>query len=137
MRCDVAIVGAGIAGASLAAALAPPARRGRALAIVTGGISLAVALGVPLGALIGTRFGWRMTFVGVAGLAGLACCGLLVGMPRGIVGSAGDAPTVASPMYKQVWDLRSGHCLDAAGKEPLDLRTYAVDVADGWVRVAH
>ena len=43
-----------------------------------------MALGVPLGALIGTRFGWRMTFVGVAGLAGLACCGLLVGMPRGI-----------------------------------------------------
>lgn len=69
---------------ALAAALAPPARRGRALAIVTGGISLAVALGVPLGALIGTQFGWRMTFVGVAGLAGLACCGLLVGMPRGI-----------------------------------------------------
>ncbi len=69
---------------ALAAALAPPARRGRALSIVTGGVSLAVALGVPLGALIGAGFGWRMTFVGVAALAAVACCGLLVGMPRGI-----------------------------------------------------
>ena len=34
----------------LASALAPHAQRGRALAIVTGGISAAVALGVPLGA---------------------------------------------------------------------------------------
>ena len=69
---------------ALAAALAPPARRGRALAIVTGGVSLAVALGVPLGASIGARFGWRMTFVGVAGLAAVGCGGLLLGMPRGI-----------------------------------------------------
>lgn len=57
-------------------------------------------------------------------------------LSRGIVGSAGEVPTAASPMYKQVWDLSTGRCLDAAGKEPLDLRTYPVDVADGWVRVA-
>ncbi len=29
-------------------------------------------------------------------------------MSRGIVGSRGDAPTVASPLHKQVYDLRSG-----------------------------
>ena len=55
---------------------------------------------------------------------------------RGIVGTRGDVPTVASPMYKQVFDLRTGECLDPVGKEPVHLRTYAVRVADGVVSVA-
>jgi nitrite reductase (NADH) small subunit len=33
-------------------------------------------------------------------------------LSRGIVGSRGEVPTVASPMYKQVFDLRTGECLD-------------------------
>lgn len=45
---------------------------------------------------------------------------------RGIVGSRGDAPTVASPMYKQVFDLRTGTCLDAQGKEPVNLKVWPV-----------
>jgi nitrite reductase (NADH) small subunit len=31
---------------------------------------------------------------------------------RGIVGSRGNVVTVASPVYKQVFDLRTGTCLD-------------------------
>jgi predicted MFS family arabinose efflux permease len=69
---------------ALAGVLVPPERRGRALAIVTGGTSLAVALGVPLGAFIGSRFGWRMTFVGVSILALIALMGLLTRIPRDI-----------------------------------------------------
>jgi len=69
---------------ALAGALAPHAQRGRALAIVTGGISAAVALGVPLGAFIGGRYGWRATFAGVALLSMLALVGLLIGLPRGV-----------------------------------------------------
>ena len=57
-------------------------------------------------------------------------------MSRGIVGSRGEVPTVASPMYKQVFDLRTGECLDAVGKEPQPLRRYPVDVLDGVVTVA-
>ncbi|GAA1564905.1 nitrite reductase small subunit NirD [Actinomadura kijaniata] len=34
---------------------------------------------------------------------------------RGILGTRGGAPTVASPMYKQVFDLRTGVCLDDPG----------------------
>lgn len=45
---------------------------------------------------------------------------------RGIVGSRGDAPTVASPMYRQVFDLRTGKCLDPVGKPLMHLRTYGV-----------
>ena len=33
-------------------------------------------------------------------------------LSRGIVGSRGGQPTVASPMYKQVFDLATGRCLD-------------------------
>jgi predicted MFS family arabinose efflux permease len=69
---------------ALAGAIVSPERRGRALAIVNGGISLAVALGVPLGAVVGGYFGWRMTFAGVAILATIALLGLTVGIPRGI-----------------------------------------------------
>jgi predicted MFS family arabinose efflux permease len=69
---------------ALAGALVAPEWRGRALAIVNGGLSLAVALGVPLGALVGAHFGWRSSFVGVAVLAAAAFSGLLLGLPRGI-----------------------------------------------------
>ncbi|WP_136520114.1 nitrite reductase small subunit NirD [Cellulomonas telluris] len=66
-------------------------------------------------------------------------------LARGIVGSravdGAEVPTVASPMYKQVFDLRTGVCLDAAGKQPVvghgpDLRTWGVRVVDGTVEVA-
>jgi predicted MFS family arabinose efflux permease len=69
---------------ALAGSLAPHAQRGRALAIVTGGISAAVALGVPLGAFIGGRYGWRATFAAVALLSTVALAGLLIGLPRGV-----------------------------------------------------
>ena len=54
---------------------------------------------------------------------------------RGIVGSRGDVPTVASPMYKQVFDLRTGACLDSVGRDPRALVTYVVVVRDGVVLV--
>lgn len=52
---------------------------------------------------------------------------------RGIVGTRQDAPTVASPMYKQVFDLRTGVCLDTQGKEPATLAVWPVAVRDGDV----
>jgi nitrite reductase (NADH) small subunit len=53
-------------------------------------------------------------------------------MARGIVGSRGDVPTVASPMFKQVYDLRTGVCLDDPS---LVLAVYPVQVVDGQVIV--
>ena len=52
---------------------------------------------------------------------------------RGIVGSRGDRPTVASPVYKQVFDLETGECLSEPGTR---LPVYAVRVEDGVVQVA-
>ena len=54
---------------------------------------------------------------------------------RGIVGTRQGAPTVASPMYKQVFDLRTGTCLDTQGKEPASLHVWPVAVSDGQVLV--
>jgi nitrite reductase (NADH) small subunit len=53
-------------------------------------------------------------------------------LSRGIVGSRGDIPTVASPLHKQVYDLGTGHCLDAP-----DLRVpvYPVRLRDGLVEI--
>ncbi|GAA3937245.1 nitrite reductase small subunit NirD [Actinomadura viridis] len=42
---------------------------------------------------------------------------------RGILGTRGGAPTVASPMFKQVFDLRTGACLD---DPDVTLRTFPV-----------
>jgi len=69
---------------ALAGALVEHSRRGTALSMVTGGISVAVALGVPLGALVGDRFGWRLNFAVVGALALIATAGLLTGLPRDI-----------------------------------------------------
>src|SRR6266404_3386152 len=55
---------------ALAGALVPPERRGRAIAIVNAGLTVAIAIGVPLGAVVGNRLGWRMTFVGVGVIIG-------------------------------------------------------------------
>jgi predicted MFS family arabinose efflux permease len=62
----------------------PAEQRGRAIAIVNGGLTAAIALGVPLGALVGERLGWRMTFVGVGVLSAIAAAGLVRGLQRGI-----------------------------------------------------
>lgn len=69
---------------ALAGAIAGPERRGTALAIVNGGITIAVAFGVPLGAWVGDQLGWRTTFAGVAALSAAATGGLLFGLPRNI-----------------------------------------------------
>jgi predicted MFS family arabinose efflux permease len=78
---------------ALAGAIVAPQRRGTALAIVNGGTSIAVALGVPLGAMVGHTLGWRMTFVGVGLMASIAIVGLFFGIPRG-VDSGLSAPSI-------------------------------------------
>lgn len=54
-------------------------------------------------------------------------------MSRGIVGSRGERPTVASPVYKQVFDLATGVCLDDPA---VRLRVHDVRVHEGIVEVA-
>lgn len=53
-------------------------------------------------------------------------------LSRGIVGTRGGVVVVASPIYKQSFDLTTGRCLD---DETVTLTTYDVDVCDGVVSV--
>jgi predicted MFS family arabinose efflux permease len=71
----------------VAVALASPERRGRAVALVTSGITVATVIGVPLGTMVGNQFGWRATFVLVAALGAVALAGVLYGVPRGLPNS--------------------------------------------------
>lgn len=45
---------------------------------------------------------------------------------RGIVGTRADAPTIASPMHKQVFDLRTGECVETQGRPARHLAVWAV-----------
>ncbi|MGA2163676.1 MAG: MFS transporter [Solirubrobacteraceae bacterium] len=67
--------------ALVAADLAGPAWRGRALSLISGGLTLAIATGVPLGNLIGNAFGWRTTFLGVGILAAILAAVVRVALP--------------------------------------------------------
>ena len=54
-------------------------------------------------------------------------------LSRGLVGSIGERIVVASPLYKQHFDLASGDCLEAP-EHAVD--TWPARVADGLVWVA-
>jgi nitrite reductase (NADH) small subunit len=53
-------------------------------------------------------------------------------LSRGIVGDKGGAPKIASPIYKQSFDLRSGVCLDDPS---VSIAVFDVRVRDGRVEV--
>jgi DHA1 family inner membrane transport protein len=59
-------------GSVAAAGLVPPARRGAALSLFVGGITVANVLGLPGGTAIGNAFGWRTSFWCIAAMAALA-----------------------------------------------------------------
>jgi len=55
-------------------------------------------------------------------------------LSRGLVGSLGERTVVASPLYKQHYDLRTGECVESPD---LSVRAYLAEVRDGqvWLRV--
>lgn len=87
----VAGAGAGVYSAlstAAAAALVPAERRGRALALVMGGMSAGTVLGVPLGVLLAEHTGWRATLWLVTGLGAVALTGLAALLPAVPAGPA-------------------------------------------------
>lgn len=96
---------------SSAAVLAPPAMRGRAIAMVTGGLAVATVLGVPLGTWIGTLYGWRVAFTFVSEL-GVAALALLIT----VLPSLPKAPVVTLRARAAVWarsDVLMSLCVTA------------------------
>ena len=70
------------AASGYAASTVAPELRGRALATIYCGFTAAIVVGVPLGAVLGGRLGWRATFVGVAILTVPAILGIAAALPR-------------------------------------------------------
>ncbi|MCX5396271.1 MFS transporter [Streptomyces sp. NBC_00102] len=66
---------------AVSAALVRPEYRARALAVVIGGLTVATALGVPLGNLAGHWLGWRSALGIVAALCALIALGVRLMMP--------------------------------------------------------
>lgn len=83
--------------AGYAARMVPAARRGRAIAVVLGGITLALALGVPVGTALARAVGWRTAFAVPA-----VCAVALVGWVRWRVPAFPGEPPHARPPFLRV-----------------------------------
>jgi DHA1 family chloramphenicol resistance protein-like MFS transporter len=78
-----------------AAALVAPDQKGRALAVLLSGTTVATIAGVPGGSVLGTLLGWRATFWAVAALCLPAAVGVLTAVPAHPVEPDGsDRPTL-------------------------------------------
>ena len=74
---------------SVATRMVAPERAGAALALVFGGVTVAMSLGVPVGAWIGGVLRWQVIFLAIAGCGLIGGFGIAAVMPRG----AGEAET--------------------------------------------
>lgn len=83
----LAAAGAGMftpVSAAVAAGLSPPETRGRALAAVVFGLTLAQVAGVPAGGFIAYTFGWRAAFWLILALAAVGIALVWTRVPRGL-----------------------------------------------------
>lgn len=90
--------------ALVAAALAPPGRRARAVGLVMLGLTGATLVGVPIAAWLGQHLGWRAAFVFVGVIALIAVVMLHRDLPD-LAPSAGASPwrELGALARKQVW----------------------------------
>ncbi|WP_329296938.1 MFS transporter [Streptomyces pseudovenezuelae] len=95
-------------GSLVARSLVAPERKSRAVAVMFAGLTVANVLGVPFGALVGERWGWRAAFWAVTAVGLLALAGIIACVP----GRAGRTPTTgpAPPagLRAQLGAFRSG-----------------------------
>ncbi|MFE7710979.1 Cmx/CmrA family chloramphenicol efflux MFS transporter [Streptomyces sp. NPDC057486] len=82
-----------------ATTLVSPDKKGRALAVLLSGTTVATVAGVPGGSVLGTLFGWRATFWAVAALCLPAAIGIVKGIPaRRIQQNAADGPALRAEL---------------------------------------
>lgn len=93
-------------GSLVARGLVAPERKSRAVAVMFAGLTLANVLGVPFGALVGERWGWRAAFWAVTAIGVLALAGIAALVPARPT-EAGSAPTPAADLRAQFRVFRS------------------------------
>lgn len=94
--------------AGIAVAIVAPGRQGKALSLTFLGMSMSYVVGLPLGAWLGLRFGWRVPTFGIAVMALLMLALVSRRMPRH-VDSPGATLTGLTPV------LRNGQVLRTLG----------------------
>jgi len=71
-------------GSTIAASLVPKEKAASAIAIMFGGLTVALVTGVPLGTFIGQQFGWRETFLVVSAISVIALISSIILVPKDI-----------------------------------------------------
>ncbi|MFJ2240826.1 MFS transporter [Streptomyces sp. NPDC087859] len=94
-------------GSLVACALAAPERKSRAVAVMFAGLTLANVLGVPFGALVGERWGWRAAFWAVTAIGVLALTGIAALVPARPTEAGHSAATPAAGLRAQFRAFRS------------------------------
>ncbi|ALX48979.1 MFS transporter [Lentibacillus amyloliquefaciens] len=84
---------------TIAPSIVHPKYRGRAIGIVSMGVSASIVLGLPIGLLLGNAFGWRAPFVLVSVLTILSMAGVFFLMGR-------VEPKPSSPIKEQLATLK-------------------------------
>ena len=99
-------------GSLVARSLVAPERASRAVAVMFAGLTVANVLGVPFGALVGERWGWRAAFWAVTVIGLLALVGIVAFVPRRAGEPVGETPSAepAAPtgLRAQLGAFRSG-----------------------------
>ncbi|XES85043.1 MFS transporter [Franconibacter pulveris] len=75
-------------GSTIATSLVSQEKAASAIAIMFGGLTVALVTGVPLGTFIGQHFGWRETFLAVSALGVISLISSLILVPKDIPGRA-------------------------------------------------
>jgi len=91
---------------SIAAKIAPPGKQASAIANVTMGITASLIIGVPLGRMVASAFGWKAVFLAIAIVGVMAMLVIAAVIPR----MQGDKPV---PLIKQFALLKKPQVLVA------------------------
>ncbi|WP_020116078.1 MFS transporter [Streptomyces canus] len=95
-------------GSLVARSLVAPERKSRAVAVMFAGLTVANVLGVPFGALVGERWGWRAAFWAVTAVGLLALAGIIACVPGRTVTTPTTEPAPPTGLRAQLGAFRSG-----------------------------
>nr|WSZ17542.1 MFS transporter [Streptomyces canus] len=95
-------------GSLVARSLVAPERKSRAVAVMFAGLTVANVLGVPFGALVGERWGWRAAFWAVTAIGLLALAGIVAFVPRRAGETPPTEPAAPTGLRAQLGAFRSG-----------------------------
>ncbi|MDQ0713889.1 DHA1 family inner membrane transport protein [Streptomyces luteogriseus] len=99
-------------GSLVARSLVAPEKKSRAVAVMFAGLTVANVLGVPFGALVGERWGWRASFWAVTAIGLLALAGIVALVPSWAgrvqpTAGAGAEPIPPTGLAQQLRAFRS------------------------------